>query len=212
MEDGYLFNEVEMVEEYLNGNKIPIRALDDCVFQIAKYYKEKGYNKIETKKLILDWLEKYGLYFLDINNNIDNAFLTKSKLIGDFNVRINQQDIDAINFAADFNVSKRVALFLLVYSKLHADDSGKFKIRIATMAEWVGIKRENIYARHLSPLVEYGFMEINSNNTYKKYLSRKNDEKRMEIKICHNLVNNGDYLINTNGGFDKLFCDIFINR
>ena len=99
-----MFNEVEAVKAYLGGKKIPTRALDDCIFQIAKFFKEQGATRIETKTIIKEWLKTYDLYFVDINNNIDNAYITKSKLIGDFKVYINQADIDAINFAADFKV------------------------------------------------------------------------------------------------------------
>ena len=150
------------------------------------------------------------MYFVDINNNIDNAYITKSKLIGDFKVYINQADIDAINFAADFKVSKKIALFLLIYAKLHADYDGNFKIRIATMAEWVGVKRENIYARHIAPLVEYGFMEVADHSDYKRYLNQKRDEKRMSMRICHPLVNEGQFVIENNEDFERLFQQIFV--
>lgn len=205
-----MFNEVEAVKAYLGGKKIPIRALDDCIFQIAKFFKEQGATRIETKTIIKEWLKTYDLYFVDINNNIDNAYITKSKLIGDFKVYINQADIDAINFAADFKVSKKIALFLLVYAKLHADYDGNFKIRIATMAEWVGVKRENIYARHIAPLVEYGFMEVADHSDYKRYLNQKRDEKRMSMRICHPLVNEGQFVIENNEDFERLFQQIFV--
>lgn len=205
-----MFNEIEAVKDYLGGKKIPVRALDDCVFQIAKFMKEEGATRIDTKVVVKEWLTRCGLYFVDINNNIDNAFITKSKLIGDFKVYINQADIDAINFAADFKVSKKIALFLLIYAKLHADHDGNFKIRIATMAEWVGVKRENIYARHIAPLVEYGFIEIPDHNTYSKYLNKKRDEKRMSMRICHPLVNDGEYFIENNEDFESLFNRIFV--
>lgn len=205
-----MFNEVEAVKTYLDGRNIPIRALDDCVFQIAKFFKETGATRIDTKRIILEWLDRNNLYFVDINNNIDNAYITKSKLIGDFKVYINQKDIDAINFAADFKVSKKIALFLLIYAKLHADPDGNFKIRIATMAEWVGVKRENIYARHISPLAEYGFLEVPDHGSYKKYLNHKRDEKRMSMRICHKLVNDGEYFIENNEDFESLFERIFV--
>lgn len=198
-----------MVEEYLSGNKIPVRALDDCVFQIAKYCKNKGMDRIQTKKFVLKWLNDNNLIFVDVNNNIDNAFVTKSKLREDFSIRINKKDIDAINFSADFKVSKKIALFLIVYAKINADNCGNFKIRIATMAEWVGVKRENIYSRHISPLCEYGFMEVLDHGSYRKYLNQKRDEKRMSMKINHKLENNGDYIIERNEDFEKLFKEIF---
>lgn len=205
-----MFNEIEMVESYLNGENIPVRALDDCIFQISKYYKEKGINKIDAKKNILKWLEENNLYFIDINNNIDNAYNTKSKLIGKFKVFINKDDINAINFAADFPTSKKIALFLTIYAKLHADESGTFKIRIATFSQWIGVRRENLYSRYLSQLAEYGFIEIVDNNTYSKYLNKKHEEKRMSIKINHKLVNNGDFFIENNKDFIDVFNRIFM--
>lgn len=205
-----MFNEVEAVKSYLDGKRIPVRALDDCVFQISKVCKDKGMSKIETKKFILEWLDRNGLKFVDINNNIDNAYITKSRLSADFKVYINQQDIDAINFAADFSVSKKVALFLLIYAKIYADRDGKFKIRVATMAEWCGVKRENIYSRHIKPLREYGFLEILDDWSYVKYINAKRDDKRMLMRISHKLVNDGKYFIENNEDFESIFLKIFV--
>lgn len=203
-----MFNEISMVETYLRGEKIPKRALDDCIFQLSKYYKEKNFSKIETKVKIIEWLKDNGLYFVDINNNIDNAYGTKSKLIGNFSVRINQEDIDAINFAADFPTAKKVALFLLIYAKIHSDKEGNFKIRIATMAEWIGIRRENLYSRYISQLSEYGFINID-NSSYKKYLNKSREEKRMSMKINHDIKNEGEFIIEKNEDFLKVFKEIF---
>lgn len=204
-----MFNEVEMVRSYLSGVNIPKRALDDCVFQISKYTKENGMNEIDTKKEILEWLRNNNLHFLDISNNIDNAFKTKAKLIGDFSVRINQTDIDKINFAADFQTSKRVALFILIYAKLHANDNGEFKIRVSTMSEWIGIDRANLYKRHITPLITYGFLENMEKSSYSKYLNQSRDEKRGSFRVPYRLENSGDFIIERNEDFQSLFDKIF---
>ena len=78
------------------------------------------------------------------------------------------------------------------------------------MAEWVGVKRENIYARHIAPLVEYGFMEVADHSDYKRYLNQKRDEKRMSMRICHPLVNEGQFVIENNEDFERLFHQIFV--
>ena len=207
-----IFNEIKMVESYLEGNHIPKRALDDCVFQIAKFTKENGMNEIMTKRVILDWIEDNNLYFVDINNNIDNAYKTKSKLKGDFCVRINNEDIERINFAADFPTSKKVALFLLIYAKINGNENGEFKIRISTMSEWIGIDRANLYKRYINPLVTYGFMESTEQKSYSKYLTQKRDEKRSGFKINHKLVNDGDYFIESNEDFECLYEEIFVTK
>lgn len=204
-----MFDEVKMVESYLNGEHIPNRALDDCVFQIAKYTKEKGLNEIETKKIVLQWLKDNDLYFVDINNNIDNAFKTKSKLVDGFHVEINQEDIDRINFSADFPTSKKVALFLLIYAKVHSNSDGEFRIRIATMAKWIGIDRTNLYKRYINPLITYGFMEQVEQKEYSKYLTQKRDEKRCIFKMPYKLVNEGKFIIEHNEDFENLFNQIF---
>lgn len=198
-----------MVESYLDGEHIPERALDDCVFQIAKYTKDKGLNEIETKKIILQWLKDNDLYFVDINNNIDNAFKTKTKLIGDFHVEINEEDVDRINFSADFPTSKKVALFLLIYAKIHANENGEFKIRISTMAKWIGIDRANLYKRYINPLITYGFIELVEQKNYSKYLTQKREEKRGSFRIPYRLENKGEYVIESNEDFETLFHQIF---
>lgn len=198
-----------MVKTYLSGDKIPVRALDDCVYQIAKYTKDSGMNEIETKKLILEWIKKNNLYFNDINNNIDNAFKTKSKLKSNFKVFINREDIDKINFAADFKTGKKVALFLLIYAKIHANQNGEFKIRISTMSEWIGIAKSNLYNRYISSLIRYGFISQVEQKSYSKYLNQKRDEKRSYFKINHPLKNEGEFFIEKNEDFEKLFNEIF---
>lgn len=198
-----------MVKTYLSGDKIPVRALDDCVYQIAKYTKDSGMNEIETKKLILEWMKKNNLYFNDINNNIDNAFKTKSKLKSNFKIFINSEDIDKINFAADFKTGKKVALFLLIYAKIHANQNGEFKIRISTMSEWIGIAKSNLYNRYISSLMRYGFISQVEQKSYSKYLNQKRDEKRSYFKINHPLKNEGEFFIEKNEDFEKLFNEIF---
>lgn len=198
-----------MVKTYLSGDKIPVRALDDCIYQIAKYTKDSGMNEIETKKLILEWMEKNNLYFNDINNNIDNAFKTKSKLKSNFKIFINSEDIDKINFAADFKTGKKVALFLLIYAKIHANQNGEFKIRISTMSEWIGIAKSNLYNRYISSLIRYGFISQVEQKSYSKYLNQKRDEKRSYFKINHPLKNEGEFFIEKNEDFEKLFNEIF---
>lgn len=205
-----LFDEVKMVESYLNGENIPERALDDCVFQISKYLKERGFDQIETKKIILQWLKENDLFFVDINNNIDNAFKTKSKLVDGFHVEINSDDIERINFSADFLTSKKVALFLLVYAKVHANQEGEFRIRIATMSKWIGIDRANLYKRHINPLITYGFIENVEQKDFSKYTSQKREEKWCNLRIKHALVNHGDYIIEKNEDFENLFKRIFV--
>ena len=198
-----------MVKTYLSGDKISVRALDDCIYQIAKYTKHSGMNEIETKKLILEWMEKNNLYFNDINNNIDNAFKTKSKLKSNFKIFINSEDIDKINFAADFKTGKKVALFLLIYAKIHANQNGEFKIRIPTMSEWIGIAKSNLYNRYISSLIRYGFISQVEQKSYSKYLNQKRDEKRSYFKINHPLKNEGEFFIEKNEDFEKLFNEIF---
>ena len=198
-----------MVKTYLSGDKIPVRALDDCVYQIAKYTKDSGMNEIETKKLILEWMKKNNLYFNDINNNIDNAFKTKSKLKSNFKIFINSEDIERINFAADFKTGKKVALFLLIYAKIHANQNGEFKIRISTMSEWIGIAKSNLYKRYISSLMRYGFISQVEQKSYSKYLNQKRDEKRSYFKINHPLKNEGEFFIEKNEDFEKLFNEIF---
>lgn len=198
-----------MVETYLSGNKIPVRALDDCIYQIAKYTKDSGMNEIDTKKLILDWMSRNNLYFNDINNNIDNAFKTKSKLKSDFKIFINEDDIERINFAADFKTGKKVALFLLIYAKIHANQNGEFKIRVSTMSEWIGIAKSNLYNRYISSLIRYGFISQVEQKSYSKYLNQKRDEKRSYFKINHILKNEGKFFIEKNEDFEKLFEEIF---
>lgn len=198
-----------MVKTYLSGDKIPVRALDDCVYQIAKYTKDSGMNEIETKKLILEWMKKNNLYFNDINNNIDNAFKTKSKLKSNFKIFINSEDIERINFAADFKTGKKVALFLLIYAKIHANQNGEFKIRISTMSEWIGIAKSNLYNRYISSLMRYGFISQVEQKSYSKYLNQKRDEKRSYFKINHPLKNEGEFFIEKNEDFEKLFNEIF---
>ena len=198
-----------MVKTYLSGDKIPVRALDDCVYQIAKYTKDSGMNEIETKKLILEWMKKNNLYFNDINNNIDNAFKTKSKLKSNFKIFINSEDIDKINFAADFKTGKKVALFLLIYAKIHANQNGEFKIRISTMSEWIGIAKSNLYNRYISSLMRYGFISQVEQKSYSKYLNQKRDEKRSYFKINHPLKNEGEFFIEKNEDFERLFNEIF---
>ena len=206
-----MFNEEEMVRSYLSGKKIPKTALDDCVFFISKYYKQQGLNQIDVKKNILYWLKENNLYFKDINNNIDNAFLTKTKLVDNFDVKINQDDINRINFVADFENSKKVALFLLIYAKIHSKDNGVFKIRVATMAEWININKTNLYRRYFKPLITYGFIEGFEQKSYNKFLIQKREEKRMPFKMLHHITNNGEYSICRNEDFEELFKEIFKN-
>lgn len=205
-----MFDEVRMVESYLKGEHIPERALDDCVFQIAKYAKDHNLDQIETKRIVLQWLKDNNLYFVDINNNIDNAFKTKSKLVDGFHVEINDDDIDKINFSADFPTSKKVALFLLIYAKIHANKEGEFRIRVATMSKWIGIERANLYRRHIKTLVTYGFIEVVEQKEFTKYTSQKREDKWCNLRIKHNIVNEGKYVIERNEDFEELFNTIFI--
>lgn len=203
-----MLNEIEAVKSYLNGKYISPRAIDDYIYQISKYYKEQGKEKYEVRIIILNWLKENNLHFRDINNNIDNAYETKTKLKGDFKIYINKNDIECINNSADFNTVKKIALFLTIYSKINSDQDGWFKIRVSMLSEWAHSPFGKLNQR-INQLCDYKFVEVPDHGGYEKYLRSKNGDKRMKMKICHEVINDGTYCIENNEDFENLFNRIF---
>lgn len=202
-----MFNEFEEVQEYIAGKKVTRYCLDEYIFKIARYMKEEGKPAQYTKDFVAKWLDGLGYWFANYNLTIMNAYAKRGKMKRDFCVHINNEDIEKIKYAADYGRSRRLALFLLIYAKIHADHDGNFKIRLPMVSEWVGIDRSHLYARHLKELVCFGFVEKTDSD--KDYAKNTADGRFAHLRITYELSNTGDYVIERNEDFDKFYHEIF---
>lgn len=205
--DGTLFNEFEEVREYLDGKKVTKYCLDEYVFKIARYLKEEGYTERNAKDFVSEWLNRFGYHFSNCNLTIMNAYAKRGKMKRDFCVRINDEDIEKIKYAADYKRSRKLALFLLIYAKIHADHDGNFRIRLPMVGEWLGIDRSHLYTRHLKELISFGFVE--KTDADKDYAKNSTDGRFAHLRITYELSNTGEYVIEHNEDFDKLYNEIF---
>ena len=202
-----MFNEFDEVQEYLAGRKVTKYCLDEYIFKIARYLKEEGKSAHYAKDFVANWLNKFGYKFANYNLTIMNAYDKRGKMKRNFCVRINNEDIKRIKYAADYTRSRRLALFLLVYAKIHADHDGNFRIRLPMVAEWLGIDRSHLYSRHLKELLSFGFIEKTDKD--KDYAKNTADGRFAHLRITYELSNTGDYVIERNEDFDKLYREIF---
>ena len=75
------------------------------------------------------------------------------------------------------------------------------------VAEWLGIDRSHLYSRHLKELLSFGFIEKTDKD--KDYAKNTADGRFAHLRITYELSNTGDYVIERNEDFDKLYREIF---
>lgn len=194
-----------MIEKYLNNKYINKQALGDIIHLLAKYYiQEKGLDCVQTKKILLAWLEDNNLYFNgDLNRAVIEAGRDTTPFKEKESIWINTEDIKIIKDTVYSRNGRKVALFLLCYAKMYADKDRIFSIRISTMAQWIGINKSNLYGRYIKELIDFGYIKP-VEEKQKRILKYFNEgtEREYKLQFMHPLINFGgleftDYDIDT---------------
>lgn len=189
-----MFNDRLMVETYLNNKKINPKALGDIIHLLSKYYiKEEKMDCIQAKAKVLEWLDNNDLYFNgDLNKAVIDAGKDKKPLTEKMPIWISSEDIKIIKNTVYTKNGRKVALFLLCYAKMYADNDRIFSIRISTMAKWIGIDKSNLYGRYLKELIDFGYVkpvEEKDSRILKYFQTQK--ERDYQLQFLHPLINCG---------------------
>lgn len=206
-----MINEVLEVQQYLNGEKITKECLRRICFQIARWYKQQGYDHLQIREAIFAWANKYEM-FLDfsVNTIINTVMDSRSKLRDDIEVFVSEDDIHQITGRFDGNNVRLIALAILCYAKAYANSEGLFDVSEAALASWVGLRRSNVSAYYMKELTNYGYVEkiVPKKATYSWSRGTRNKSAKFRLKVP--FKNEGSYKLIDND-IDQLFHDIFEN-
>lgn len=204
-----MINELLEVNQLLNGEKIDENNLQRICYMLARWYKEQGYDHLQIRKAIFEWANKYHV-FLDfsVNSVVYSAMAMDTKLKGDVDVYVSDEDVSEIISRFDVYNTRMVALALLCYSKVYADKEGFFQLSDATIASWLGLNRGNVAARYMREAIDFGYIEKvkpkKASYTWNKTTRTKGSKLRLKVPT----KNVGQYKL-VNNDIARLYHEIF---
>ena len=201
-----MINERLEAECYLRGENINKRCVYRMCYLIAKYYLESGYDALDTREKIFDWLKEHNIYISSsLSGIVYKASVDGVKLRGDTPIYISDADVDEIKRRFDTKNTRMLALALLCYGKATADKNGECGFSLLAISNWVGIDSANIINRYLPQMYTFGFIE----KIKPKYKWDKDQKDKMtHIKYLVPLSNEGHYEM-TDNNITELFSKIF---
>ena len=206
-----MLNEIQEVQEYLDGKNIEKKCLYRICYLLAKWFAQQGNNKIEIREHIFDWGKKYNIYInQNVNNIIYQALNDKRRLRGSDMVYINQQDINEINRRFDNKRVKLIALAILCYAKCFANEKGEVKISTVALAHWLKIDNSYLGKKAIREIIDFDYMHKIENSSSEKFFNWNGDIKSKSpvYKLHIPVVNSGDYCFNDNDIY-KVYSELF---
>ena len=207
-----------MVENLLNGVGINAKyCLYQHCYMLAKYYLQQGLSAIEVREKIFAWAAANNIYIagsdINLNQLIFHADADDRKLRGDVTVRISEADIQEIVNRFDKTKVRKVALAVLCYAKVTADEHNQFVMSVAGLSNWLGYNYNFMLERYLPELAKLGYIDRVIRNAPKKS-SRFQTNPRVrpstyQIFVPHN--NAGKFRLHNND-INTLYQDCFESK
>lgn len=204
-----MINELLEVQQNLNGENIDKDSLQRTCFLLARWYKEQGYDHLRTREAIFAWANKYHLRItFSLNSIINTVMADKIKLRGDVDVYINKNDVQQITCRFDSKNAKIIALAILCYAKVVAEDGEWFDMSEAALAKWVDIRRSNVSSYYMKEMVNYGYLDKTKPKKATYTWNRTTHAKRAKLKLHVPIQNVGEYKLVDND-IERLYREVF---
>lgn len=206
-----MLNEVQEVQEYLDGKNITQKRLYRICYLLAKWFAQQGKNKMEIRQEIFSWGKKYDIF---INQNVNNIIYTalndKRRLRGGDKIHISQQDVEEINKRFDNKKVKLTALAILCYAKCFANERGEVKISLLALGNWLGIDDSYLCKKIIKEILDFGFMEKLESSSGDLFFNWGGNIKSKSpvYKLSIPIGNKGEYSFNNND-IIKVYEDLF---
>lgn len=189
-----MIDEVEEVKEYLSGKDVGALYEYHAVYLMARYFLSIGLDGIQTREKIFEWGSRCGHYIqCSVNRAIAHAKENKAQLRDGVTVYISDEDIHEINRRFDNHRIKFLALAMLAYGKIVADENGVCDISVVGLSGWLGMDYSSV-RRWIKELIDYAYIE----NIPMQHRKSKKRKPVSRIKFLVPLKNEGRYVINGN--------------
>lgn len=203
-----LINETLLVQDYLEGKGINKSIIYRICFLLTKWYKEHGCSsKLEIRSKIFEWANFYGVFIpINLNDCISKALENPRRLTSDNPIRVNDEDVLEITKRFDRQNVRLVALALLCYAKQFANQDNEFKLPITAFGDWIGIAYNNVAARYMPEIIDFGFVSKGESQTRSWRGSAKSESPT--FRMCFPIENSGRHILQGND-VRKLYQEIF---
>ena len=133
-----MINEVTDVQKYLRGESIDKANLYQTCYLLAKWYKSEGQTHLQIRESIYEWADANNMTIKPyLNTIIDKALSEDKSLTENISVYVSDEDIAEITRRFDSKNTRVVALAMLCYAKIYANNEGEFSLYSVSLGAWV---------------------------------------------------------------------------
>lgn len=194
-----MINEVIEVQKYLSGDNIDKANLYQTCYLLAKWFKSKGQTHLQIRMSIYKWANANKITVKPyLNAIIDKALVDEAPLTEGIVVYINERDIKEITKRFDNKNTRLVALAMLCYAKVYANNKGEFSLSSISIGAWVNIHNSNIRRRYIKELINFEYIHRVSTPKNNRKWKNSDEDKNCKYAIRLPLENKGEYMMADN--------------
>ena len=206
-----MVNEVYEAQQYLAGENINRTNLYRICYLLISLFKNQGYKRTEIRDMVFAWGSKNKITVeYDVNSIINRVFDIDNLSLSAPIIKINKQDIYAINKLFDNEKVRLVALAILCYAKAHANKKGEFYVSSVGLGAWLGINRKTLRSRYIKELIDFEYLvEVEKYKNNNKW-NDSYDKQSTKYRLNTSLHNSGEFVLRDND-VRKLFSEVFFS-
>ena len=154
-----MIDEMAEVREYLGGKKPTAPTEYRCIYLLARYfvYYEKM-DEVAATRRILDWGRSVGYKFeIRVSRIVYHVIHKPLPLRDGTTVRISNTELDEIERRFRKPKMRLLALGLISYGKVMADETGVVDVSVLGLCDWLGLSRSSVI-RWMDVMERDGFL------------------------------------------------------
>ena len=166
---------------------------------------------IGIRNKLKDWAKENDFFFEVAMNPIATRVIENDmRLKSGMSVFINDDDINLIADRFDTYEERLMALAILCYAKLYADDNGVLKLSQSSISHWTKLNRRTV-AKYMKVLEDLEYITKEEQGETKSWYSTTVITLLDKYRVCVPLFNVGYFEINDNdivGLYHRIFSGI----
>ena len=201
-----IINERVEVQQYLQGKNLHRDIEYRICLLLAKWYYEQGYRtEPEIRAQLKSWAQNNNFYFeVPMKVIASRVIDDKMQLTGDTVVSVSASDIDIILDRFDTYYERVVALGVLCYAKVYADNKGEFKISQSALCHWLQLDKKTA-RKYMAMLETYGYVKKVGKVETKSWYDTMVVSNVGKYRILVPYKNLGEFEMSDNN-IDDLYC------
>lgn len=207
-----MINEKVDAEMYLQGENLYRDIEYRICILLSKLFYSRGLKSIlEIREALKYWAKEKNFYLtVSMNSVAERVIKEDMQLQGQKPVRVNKSDIATIKDKFDTYEERLVALAVLCYAKVYADDDGQFTLSLSALSHWLTFQPKYL-RKYLNRLIDLGYIELVSKGDVSSWY-KTTVVVAMDTYVIKVPYKNTGNISMSDNNIEQLYEDAFLNN